>query len=174
MNDIRWGRIGGLNLAVAPSAVIASVLSWTILAAIAYWLLGLGPAEALVGAALGLAIHWSLVVAHHLGHVCTASWTGYPMVGIRFWAVMAADQYPPDEPELPAAVHLRRVMGGPVVTLTLVVLLSLGALAWRSTAGLPGWMVMWAWLDSVLLGVGELLPLGFTDGDTILYWWRRR
>lgn len=174
MNDIRLCRIGGIVLTAAPSAVIASLLSWAGLAAAAHWLLGFGLAESLAGAAMALAIHWAVILVHHAGHAYAAAQVGYPIVGLRLWGVLGADQYPPGEPDLPGGIHVRRALGGPAASFTLVVLLSLLALSSRAAGELPQWLLVWAWLDSTMLAVGGLLPLGFTDGDTLLYWWRRR
>ena len=174
MRDIRLGKVAGLQLSAAPSAVVASLVAWAVLASAGYWGLGLGLAGALAGAAVGVAIHWTLALVHHLGHARAARDAGYPMIGIRFWAVVGADLYPPDEPELPAAVHIRRALGGPSVSFLVLIALAVAVLLSSSLDGLPRWLIVWAWLDSLLLAVGAFIPMGFTDGDTLIYWWRRR
>ncbi len=97
--------------------------------------------------------------------------TGYPMTGIRYHTIFVASLYPPAEPALPPAVHVRRALGGMPVNR------ALGALAALATAGLrkrrsaAGFLAWEFCVDNVLvLGLGALAPLVFTDGSTLLAW----
>lgn len=168
------GRVAGLRLTAKPSAVLGTLLLWGALSAIGSGL-GLPAATAILGGLVATALHWLASLAHHLGHAWAARRTGHPMLGVRFWGVLGTSIYPRDEPPLPARVHMRRALGGPLASL-LLTLAALGlALALRPAGGA-------AWLVALLFFVENLfvytlqalLPLGFNDGATLLYWWRRR
>ena len=109
-----------------------------------------------VAGALGL---WALLAARS---------TGYPMTGLRFWTVLSASVYPADEPALPARVHLRRALGGPLASALLTVALGL---LWRATPPAQHRRHALArfafWENLLVFTLGALLPLGFTDGSTI-------
>ncbi|MBK8049077.1 MAG: hypothetical protein IPK16_19375 [Anaerolineales bacterium] len=96
------------------------------------------------------------------------------MTGLRFWGVFSTSLWPADEPELPGRIHITRALGGPIASLLLGVIAL--AIAWLigQSAGLAWWLAIFAAFDNlVVLGLGAFLPLGFTDGSTILHWWRR-
>jgi hypothetical protein len=45
----------------------------------------------------------------------------------------------------------------------------------RALGGLPWYLALFALADNLLVfTIGALLPLGFTDGSTILHWLRQR
>ena len=96
---------------------------------------------------MALAAHWFAGLVHHLGHAWAARRTGFPMSGIHCRLFLCASRYPRHEPMLPANVHIRRALGGPLFSFLLAVVV--GALT-------------------------ALLPLGFTDGSTLLKWWPQR
>jgi hypothetical protein len=97
------------------------------------------------------------------------------MIGIQLWWVLSASIYPRDEGSLPAAVHIRRALGGPVASLLLTVIAALIALALRPLGGVYWWVALFFFLDNLLvLTLGAFVPLGFTDGSTLLYWWGKR
>jgi hypothetical protein len=90
------------------------------------------------------------------------------MVGVRLWGVLSASVYPPDEPPLPRGVHVWRALGGPLASALL------SALALIPPAALPAggglwWLVVFFLLDNALVfTLGALLPLGSTDGSTLV------
>ncbi len=92
------------------------------------------------------------------------------MTGVRLWFIFGASEYPADEPELPASMHLRRALGGPMVSL--VVSAALAPLAWyfwSAEEWLPtGWLAVMTFADSLIFSVGAFVPLGFNDGSSIL------
>ena len=100
------------------------------------------------------------------------------MTGIRlgFLGVLSSALYPSDEIELPPAIHIRRALGGPTASLLVAafVFLLVRALV---PGGVLWWLAILFLVDNLfVLGLGSLLPLGFTDGSTILQWlrkWRR-
>lgn len=174
MKEIQLGTAAGLTLSASLSAALASLLAWALLWGSAFWLLGLDAGGSAFFALLALALHWSSVLAHHLGHAWAAQQVGYPMHGVRFWAVMGTDLYPADEPDLPAAIHVRRALAGPVVSILLTLIAAAVTVAARPLGGLLWWLIAWCSLDNLLLTIGGLLPLGFTDGDTLIRWWGKR
>lgn len=170
----RIGHFAGLDLSVMPSALWSMAAIWLGVCLIVFWLMGLGWGWALMGGLLVVAIHWLSDFAHQAGHAIAARRTGFPMTGVRFWGVFSTSLWPADEPALPGRIHIRRALGGPVAS----ILIGAAALVVAWLAGPDGAMVWWlaifAAADNLLvLGFGAFLPLGFTDGSTILHWWKR-
>ncbi len=165
-------RAAGLQI----SLLVSVVLGWLLLAAV---LTGIGlaafnlslPAALGIGLLAGL-LHYGLDFVHHLGHSLAARSTGYPMRGIRFWGVLGTSLYPPDEGVLPAGVHIRRALGGPLLSAALSLLLLLVYLALSATAE-PAlrWLLLFLLLDNTLvLTIAAFVPTPLleTDGSTIL------
>jgi hypothetical protein len=99
------------------------------------------------------------------------------MTGIRLgkWALLGTSLYPADEQALPAAVHIRRALGGPIGSLLVSLVAAVAALALRTGGGVLWWVGVFLFLDNlVLLTLGAFLPLGFTDGSTLLRWWGKQ
>jgi hypothetical protein len=48
MKRYQVGNVGGLEIVLTPSSIVASILLWVVLSGLAIWLLGLGPAAAVV------------------------------------------------------------------------------------------------------------------------------
>lgn len=175
MNEISLGTVAGLRLSVRRSAGTSMALVFALAATFVYLVLRQPFGTALVGALLVVVVHWLSDLVHQLGHITAARRTGYPAIGIRFWGVFSATVYPADEPSLPGAVHIRRALGGVPASLALAVVAGILVLALRSIAGPFEWVLIFAFLDNLLvLGLGALLPLGFTDGSTLLRWWPKR
>ncbi len=168
------GRLAGLDLAWMPSTLWGMAAIWIGLGAVAFFLLGFNFWEALLGGLIGVVIHWCSEFWHQYGHVLAARRTGYPMTGLRFWGVLSTSLWPPDEPPLPGRIHIQRALGGPIASILLGVL-ALVVAAVIGRGGLGWWLAVFAAFDNLLvLGLGAFAPLGFTDGSTILYWWKRR
>ncbi|HEU5104138.1 MAG TPA: hypothetical protein VFU22_34210 [Roseiflexaceae bacterium] len=168
------GRLAGLRLTAGPSAIVGSAVLWVILGNIAWWL-GASAGAAILGGLVAVLLHWASNIVHQLGHARAARSTGHPMIGIRLWWLLTASIYPRDEGQLPAAVHIRRALGGPIASLLLTLVAAVAALALRSAGGPIWWLAVFVFLDNLLvLTIGAFLPLGFTDGSTLLYWWGKR
>ena len=168
---IKLGRLSGLDLSAAPSAIIGFVLVWVVLGAVGLTLLNLSAGEAILGGLLAAILHWCAETLHQLGHAWAARRTGYPMTGVQFWWVLSSSLYPADEPPLPRAVHIRRALGGPMGSALWSLLsgLIVLTLALASAGGLIWWLALFFFLDNLLVfTLGALLPLGFTDGSTLL------
>jgi hypothetical protein len=167
-NDISLGRVAGLRLSASPSAMIGSLILWALLGAVGLLLLKLPVVEVVLLSLAGTLLHWISDVIHQLGHSWAARQTGHPMVGIRLWWLLTSSVYPPDEPQLPRSVHTRRALGGPITSLLVGVVSSLLLLLIPTGTG-PWWLALFFCLDNLLvLGLGAFLPLGFTDGSTLL------
>ena len=169
------GHVAGLALSAMPSTWWSMAAVWLALSAVGFWLLGFDAWPAVLGGLLGVAIHWLSEFWHQAGHALAARRTGYPMTGLRFWGVLSTSLWPASEPALPGRIHIRRALGGPLASLALGALALAVALLLGQPVGLVWWLAVLAAGDNLLLlGLGAFLPLGFTDGSTILRWWRRR
>jgi hypothetical protein len=168
----KLGRVGSLRLTADSSAIVGSVLLWVLLSGIAVLGLAVPPVDAVAGGLVALLLHWASDIVHQLGHARAARATGHPMIGIRLWWVLSSSIYPRDEGSLPAAVHVRRALGGPLASLLLTLVAAAIALAIGPLGGMYWWVALFFFLDNLLvLTLGALLPLGFTDGSTLLRWW---
>lgn len=174
--SIQLGNLGGLQITALPSAIYSFFVLWLVLALLGIIGLTLPPVDAIVGALLLTALHFASEMWHQLGHAWAARSVGYPMIGVRYWFVLAMSMYPKDEPELPASVHIRRALGGPIASGLLSLVMGVLTLTLKGTvAGLPLWIGLFLFIDNLLVfTLGALLPLGFTDGSTLLYWWGKR
>ncbi len=171
-DKIPLGRIGELEISAKASAFAGFVLIWVVLGALGYFWIGLTLAESFVGAFICAVLHFVSELLHHLGHAGAARRTGYPMRGVRFVWVLAASLYPRDEPALSGKIHIRRALGGPAMSLVVSIVAFLILLVAQSVGGLFYWIALWFFLDNFLVFfLGAFLPLGFTDGSTILKWW---
>ena len=170
-NSIPIGHLAGLDLSARPSSILGSLLLWMLFAILGWFLWADLGAALMFGLSCTL-LHWLSDLVHHLGHAWAASRAGYPMTGISAWFIFGQSLYPPDEPPLPGRVHVRRALGGPIASITLGGLTGLLALLIYPSNSLIGWLLIVLMLDNLLvLGFGAFLPLGFTDGSTLLAWW---
>lgn len=171
----RLGSVAGLWIVTERSALYASAGLWILLSAGSIILLDLLPAAAVIGGLAAVALHWCAGLIHHLGHAWAARRTGFPMSGIHCRQLLCASRYPRHEPLLPAGVHIRRALGGPAFSFLLALAAGVLAALLRAQDGRLWYLPAFLALDSfVVFTVGALLPLGFTDGSTLLEWWPRR
>lgn len=170
--EIKLGRVAGVQLSAMPSAIISAIGLWTLLTMLAAVIIPLPIVTAILGGLIAAVLHYVSDTLHQLGHALAAKRTGYPMIGIRFWFVLSTALYPPTEPSLPGRVHIQRALGGPIASVSGGV--AIGVIA-ALTTGLAGWIAAFVAFDNlVVLGLGAFVPLGFTDGSTILTWWGKR
>ena len=175
MSAYRLGTIGGVKITARPSAIIASIALWAIATEVATAFFHASLAAGIVQGLIVTLLHWLSDLLHQAGHAIAARSTGYPMTGLRLWYLLSSGLYPLDEPELPARTHVRRALGGPIMSLIVTVIA--GVIAWlMGSAGSPyTWIAVFAFLDNLLIfTLGAFLPLGFTDGSTLLRLWRNR
>jgi hypothetical protein len=162
-------RYRNFFISALPSAFIGTVIFFLALvyAGIQWMLLPVN--QAVIGSLLIIVLHWFSVTFHNLGHHVAAISTGYPMIGIRYWLILGTSLYPPDEPPLPKSIHVRRVMGGPVASAILgLVAVGISYLL-MPTGGVIWYVFTFIAIDNLfLLSLGAFLPLGFTDGSTLI------
>jgi hypothetical protein len=172
MTEYKLGRLAGLNLSYRLSAIAGSLLLWAILSAVGIALLDLSLGVALGAGLIAVALHWVSELLHNLGHAWAARRAGYPMIGVQLWGILSMSIYPPDEPALPANIHIRRALGGPLGSLLVTLAAGMLALIVHSGGGALWWIALFFFLDNLLVfTLGAMLPLGFNDGSTMLRWW---
>lgn len=176
------GQLAGLRLTARGSALVTLLVIWALLSVIAVLGIGLPAGQAVTGALVCALLHYASEMVHQLGHALAARQTGYPMIGVAFWGPIGVSVYPKDEPPLPGRVHIRRALGGPLASGLLSVAAGLLVLYTTGTFTLgpdephfPAvieWVSLFLFVDNLaVFTLGALLPLGFTDGSTILRWW---
>lgn len=171
----RLGNVAELRIVAERSAFYASAGFWILMSAGGILLLDMSPAGAIVGGLGAVVLHWFAGLVHHLGHAWAARRTGFPMSGIYCRLLLCASRYPRHEPLLPANVHIRRALGGPLFSFLLALAAGVLVALLRMRDGRLWYLPAFLALDSfVIFTAGALLPLGFTDGSTLLEWWPRR
>ena len=177
MNEYKLGRVAGLDLTAMPLAIVGSIILLMLLSGIAIAVLHMSVGEAIVGGLIAVVLHWVSATAHQLGHAWAARRTGYPMTGIRLGTLglLGTCLYPPNEPALPAAIHIRRALGGPAGSMLFSLVAAVAALIVRNVSSVFWWVGVFFFLDNLFVfTLGAFLPLGFTDGSTLLHWRGKR
>jgi hypothetical protein len=173
--EMRVGRVGGIDVLLTPAWAAGTILLVVLFAGLGHYLFHHGFADAVIGGVSVALAHWVSEVVHNVGHNAAARTTGHPMTGTRlgFMLVLGTSLYPADEPELPPEAHIRRALGGPAASAGLTVIIGIGALFLAGTS--VGWMVLLWFLDNLLIfTLGAFVPVGFSDGSTLIHWRRRR
>ena len=137
------------------------------------WLLELQLAPAILGGLVAALFYWVADIAHHLGHAYAARRTGYPMIGMRLgkYLIFGTSLYPEDEVPLPGKTHISRALGGPIGSLVFALVTGVIALFFYPIGGTVRWISLFVPFISIFMfTIGPFLPLGFTDGSTILNW----
>ncbi len=168
LQTLSLGSVSKVRLSAKPSAIICWLLLWALYSTLGGFLFKLPPGVAIVFGSLAIVFHWFSTLVHQLGHVWAGRRVGYAATGIQFWWIFSSTLYPADEPALPTTIHLQRALGGPALNLLLTILaatlsfalLSVGGFAWRFAAVLA--------VQNLLAFIVGFLPLGFTDGSTLL------
>ncbi len=171
------GKITGLRLSVDPLFIVGTIILWVLLSATGVLRLDLPASQAVVGGLTAACLYWLSEIIHQLGHAFAARRLGYPMVGIRLgkYLFFGTSVYPENEEPLPAKIHIRRALGGPLSSLAFTVVTGVIALMLYPRKDVLGWLALFVCLINLFMfTVGSLLPLGFTDGSTLLKWWRKR
>lgn len=171
----RLGTVGGVKVTARPSSIIASIALWAVATEVATAFFHASLAAGIVQGLVVTLIHWLSDLLHQAGHAIVARSTGYPMSGLRLWFLLSSGLYPLDEPDLPARTHVRRALGGPIMSLIVSIVASVIALLMRNTGSPYTWIAVFAFLDNLLIFTfGAFVPLNFTDGGTLLRLWRGR
>lgn len=165
----RLGSWGGFKFLAKPSAFLGFIVVWLVFSLIGRKFFKLKPEHAIIGGLLATAVHWLSELWHNVGHAQAAKMTGYPMSGVCFTGPFAFSLYPPDEPTLPPGIHVRRALGGPIASALLALVTGMIVLVAQTIGGVPLMVASLTFLDNFLvLTLGAFLPLGFTDGSTLL------
>jgi hypothetical protein len=169
---IDLGRVMGLRVMAKGNAIVGWLLLWLVFTLAAVWVWDLPVATAVLAGFLAATLHFIFELWHCLSHAVAARRTGYPMSAIAYRWVLGGTLYPRDEPELPAAVHIQRALGGPLGSLLLAVVMGVVSVVLRPSGGLLYGLVAFGFWDNLLFfTLGALLPMGFTDGSTLLRYW---
>jgi len=129
----------------------------------------------MTGGFLAMVIHFTSEWWHQMGHAQAAEQTGYPMRSMEFVGPLALSKYPGNEGMLSAEVHIQRALGGPIFSFLLAIVSGTIALILRPLGGPALVLAFFTFLDNLLVfSIGALLPLGFTDGSSLLQWWGHR
>jgi hypothetical protein len=177
IKPFRLGSFAGIPVFVRTSAVYASLAAVVIAAILSLVIWGLSPIIALITGILAIILHWVVVFEHHYGHIVAARMTGYPIVRIVCFGLLAGDRYPKDEPTLPASIHRQRAIGGPIGSLTFAILLGVIALGLHfGVGGIVGGLAIFAFADAFFaFFIGSFIPLDIigleTDGSVLLKYW---
>ena len=168
----------GLKTTISSVGIVVYLVSIPVMAWVTAWMRSLTPGSALLAGLLSVPVMFASDWLHQWGHARAARRTGYPMIGIHYHSLFSASQYPPDEPPLPAQVHLQRALGGFWVNMLAGLLVAPLAFYLWPRGGVSGWLAgftfAWNFLGG---GIGALLPIDipgvFTlDGGTLLRLWR--
>lgn len=171
-NKIVLGTFWNLEISVTPFAFAGFILIWLALIVIGFLVFRFSFLDAIVSGFIITCLHYLSELIHHLGHAGAARNTGYPMRGVRFVHVLAFSVYPKDEPELPGRIHIRRALGGPLVSFLVTVIALLILLVAQNVGVLFYWIALCFFLDNLFVfTLGAFLPLSFTDGGTIARYW---
>jgi len=175
--EYKIGKITGLRLSVEPLFIVGTIVLWIVLSGIGILMLDLRFSQAVVGGLIAALLYWLSEIVHQLGHAYAAHRTGYPMVGIHLgkYLFFGISLYPENEEPLPAEIHIRRALGGPISSLAFTVVTGVVALILYPAEDVLWWIVLFVCVINFLVfTLGPFLPLGFTDGSTLLKWWGKR
>lgn len=173
----RWqlGQLMGVEIWFRLNSLLLSGLLWLIFSLAANVWLGFSLGQAIVVGGTAVLIHWLSDTIHHLGHATAARQVGYPMQKIISWYVLMSSVYPQDEPPLHATIHIKRALGGPAASLLLSLAAGALLLLLPKDGAVAHALVSFAfWENLLVFFLGAFVPLGFTDGSTLITWWPRR
>lgn len=168
-----------MPVTIERSAQISTFVLLIVTIAIAVYLTHLTPLDCLILGLLMTALHWLGELLHQYGHYLMAEYIGKPATGTRLWWVLSITEYPSREQGVTPTMHIRRAIGGPIMSLfVLVGVLILAILFWNTGESLRlllGWIIF----EHVTIFVGgALMPLRMgnfsSDGGTILYYLRQQ
>lgn len=176
MGKVHLGKFWEIAIVAERSALPGSIFLWLGHVALAYLLLKAPLDEAFTAGLIAVPLFWLGDFLHQLGHAWVARQVGYPMKEIRFRGFLVTTLYPSNEPVLPARIHIRRAMGEPPVSLGISLIALIITLIARNILNGPFWWVSILFFiqNFFIFFLGAFLPLGFTDGSTLLRYWRQR
>jgi hypothetical protein len=166
-------KVFGLDIQITQSSLIGSIILLIVYTGVALVGLQLAMPGALIWGLIAVLLHWLGEFVHQYGHLMAGRRVGYPLTGMRLWWIFAGSIYPADEPTLPASVHIKRALGGAPVSIAVGVVFGILALVLKDSLDSFVWglLAFFAALNFFFFGLGAFLPLGFTDGSTLLHYW---
>lgn len=165
-------QLYGLKITAGTSAFVSMVVVGIVMAGIGLIVFQFDLATSILGALLVIVIHWTGELWHQLGHAWAARRTGYPMIGVHLWTVLGVSIYPKDEPALTGKIHIQRALGGPLFSFIAGLIGAILAVLLPASLTLPYILLVWFTIEHLgIFAAGAFLPLGFTDGSTILRYW---
>jgi Zn-dependent protease len=194
-----WGMLGGGSITLFHVRGIRIAVDWSwflFLFLVIFWMSDtygdlLGESSSATTpfllALLSAAGFFGSILLHELGHAAAALRNGIGITGIQLW-IFGGMARMDREAESPAA-ELKVALAGPLVTLALFVVFTVGGLAavgWTEfeeaarldvNSGVSGIVAVCAWLSSInlLLLVFNMLPAFPMDGGRVaraVAWWR--
>lgn len=171
--EYKLGKFAGLSLSIVPTFFVGTILLWVMQSGAGIWFLELPLSQAIFAGLAAALLYWVADIIHHLGHAYAAHRTGHPMIGIRLGTrfIFGTSVYPNDEEPLQANIHIRRALGGPIGSLLFTVVTGIIAGLLFPMGGVVWWFALYVCLISFFMfTLGPFIPLGFTDGSTILEW----
>ncbi|MCQ3933039.1 MAG: hypothetical protein DPW16_21525 [Chloroflexi bacterium] len=169
--------VNGLKICATPSAILGSLVLWVLFTMAGLVFTDLSLIAAVVAGFLTMLLHWAFEIIHQMGHASAARKAGYPMLGVRLYLVLGASLYPSDEPDLPPQIHIRRALGGPKISLAiLVIATAILLLVWSAAGDFVRLLALFAFLDNLLVfTIGAIIPFPFpnlieNDGVTLMRW----
>jgi hypothetical protein len=178
MKEYQLGKMARVRWTMTPAAIFGSLGLWLVVVVLMIAVFNIPIGSAVLGGVVVVILHWFSEVVHQLGHAWAARRTGYPMTGGRAgkFGLFITSLYPPDEPALPAKLHIRRAVGGPIFSAWLASIAFIILLMVIQFAGAVWQFVLWFFfLENLFVFTLQVfLPLGFNDGATIWHWLRHR
>lgn len=178
MKETRLGTLAGLQLTMIPAALVGSIGLGAIVIGLMVVVFNIPIGSTLLGGLIVVVLHWLMELVHQLGHAWAARRTGYPMIGIRFGrlAVLSTALYPSNEAMLPARIHIRRALGGPIFSAWLSLMAFLVILMVGPNADVLWRFILWFFFleNLIVMTLQAFIPLGFNDGATIWHYVRQR
>ena len=153
------GQIAGLWVYVRTDVFLGALILWGAFAGLAYFALKITPLESLALGLAGVFLHYAFEFWHQYCHAAAARRTGYPMEGLLYSMVLAVSLYPRDEPELPAEVHIRRAIGGPIGNIALGLFGGILTWALHLFGGVLYWLAWFVFLENLLVFKWSFLGL---------------
>jgi hypothetical protein len=165
-------QLPGLKIEITSSSLVGSLILLVVFTLLALATLPVTFIGALLWGVVATLLYWISETLHQYGHYMAGRRVGYAMTGVRLWWFWGASVYPVDEPTLPASVHIQRALGGAPVSIAIGLVAGVLALLIKDSLDAPLWglLALFAAINFFYFGLGAFLPLGFTDGSTLLYY----
>lgn len=168
-----------MPVTVVRSALFGSIGLLVLTTALAVFFTDLTPLDALIAGLLATFLHWFGEVLHQYGHFLAAEFVDKPSTGVRVWGILGTTLYPKNEGQVLPIAHIRRAIGGPIMSFFVLNAFILLAVVFWSVSDMFRFLVAWAIFEHIAIyTVGALIPVKIgnfsSDGGTILTYWRQK